>query len=442
MRPSIRLLVVSTLVAGGLVSGNGPAHAVKVPKTLAHSVLVGERPVRPGFSIDFVGVQWKGGHGSGSIRFLRHGRWEPWHPLVEDGVHVPGRYASALMPGGDADAFQVRAPSGVRAPQAVALNTTDGPEKAVASLPAGAAQAAVSYVTRAQWGADESLRFDSTGNEKWPPTYWPAQKLVVHHTATQNNDPDPAATVRAIYRYHAIDRGFGDIGYQYLVGENGLIYEGRWSGTDGDPGHDTAGNGVTGAHVGGYNSGTLGIALLGTLIDQGPTASAQTALEDLLADLASRHGLDPRAGGTYTNPVSGATKNLANISGHRDWAATECPGGALYARLPEIRSNVAGRMGSSPDTQPPVITNVRAGEITRRSAAITWTTDEPADSQVEYWRPGSSTESTTALDANLVTSHRVGLTGLVRGTTYNYRVRSADAAGNVSYSVANLFKTK
>jgi hypothetical protein len=263
---------------------------------------------------------------------------------------VEGRYASALIAAGDADAYQVRVPPDRARPRAVAINTTDGPRRRSGPRPA-AAGAATPVVSRAQWGADESLRFDASGNETFPPTYHPAQKLTVHHTDTANGDPDPAATVRAIYRYHAVDRGFGDIGYHFLVAEDGRVFEGRWSGTDGDPAHDAAGDVVTAAHVGGWNSGNVGVALLGTLTSQPPTTSARSSLESLLADLAGRHRIDPQGDGTYTNPVNGATWTGPNIPGHRDFAATECPGGALYAQLPSIRSAVAARLaGTSPSS--------------------------------------------------------------------------------------------
>jgi N-acetylmuramoyl-L-alanine amidase len=52
------------------------------------------------------------------------------------------------------------------------------------------------------------------------------QKLIVHHTATQNNDPDPPATIRSIYYYHAVTQGWGDIGYNFLIDEAGNLYEG------------------------------------------------------------------------------------------------------------------------------------------------------------------------------------------------------------------------
>jgi hypothetical protein len=94
----------------------------------------------------------------------------------------------------------------------------------------------------------------------------------VHHTDTQNGDPDPAATIRAIYYCHAITQGWGDIGYNILIDESGRVYKGRNSDTttgsiadDTITGEDLAGGGVTGAHAAGFNSGTVGIALLGTL---------------------------------------------------------------------------------------------------------------------------------------------------------------------------------
>src|SRR5437879_4018889 len=87
----------------------------------------------------------------------------------------------------------------------------------------------------------------------WPPEFYPIQKLICHHTATQNRDPDPAATIRSIYYYHAVTQTWGDIGYNFLVDESGRIYEGRYSRpypTGAYPtGEDATGKGVTGAHA-------------------------------------------------------------------------------------------------------------------------------------------------------------------------------------------------
>ncbi|CAD7780195.1 MAG: Right handed beta helix region [Candidatus Methanoperedenaceae archaeon GB50] len=87
----------------------------------------------------------------------------------------------------------------------------------------------------------------------------------------------------------------------------------------------------------------------------------------------------------------------------------------------------------------PVISEVDSQPSTN-SAVITWTTDEPATSQVEY---GLNTDygSLTNLDSNLVTSHSVTITGLVPETLYHYRVRSQDANGNEAISIDHTFTT-
>jgi hypothetical protein len=354
-----------------LAGAEHPAQARRVPRTLAHQAEVGAQPVDPGFPIDFVGVQWDGEPGPAAVRFQHDGRWGAWTPLIEDGAEVDGQFASGLVAGDDADAYQVRVPPGTSRPRAVAINTTDGPRVPVEHRPASSAEAAAPLLTRSDWGADERLRFDVNNKEIWPPTYHRAQKMTVHHTATRNADPDPAATMRAIYRYHAVDRGWGDIGYQYLIDEAGRVYEGRWSGADGDPGHDAGGGVVTAAHVGGYNSGNLGISLLGTLTSQGPTGAARTTLEDVLAQLAARHVIDPEGTGRYVNPVNGATWDGPHVSGHRDWEATECPGGALYALLPSIRANAAAlNSGTTTTTTPTTVAPAT-------TAAPTTTTTKP-----------------------------------------------------------------
>lgn len=132
-----------------------------------------------------------------TVRFSVDGAWTAWRELENDGVLARGRSFAELVNAAGADAYQVAGPAAdVRA---VAINTTDGP------------------------------RFKD-GKEVWAPTFHPTQKLVVHHTATRNDDPDPAATVRAIYRYHPIDKGWGDIGCNFLVDAQGRVYKGRWSG--------------------------------------------------------------------------------------------------------------------------------------------------------------------------------------------------------------------
>jgi hypothetical protein len=205
-------------------------------------------------------------------------------------------------------------------------------------------------ISRSQWGADESIRFDPAGDEFWPREFFPLQKLVVHHTAGRNDDPDPAATVRAIYYYHAVTRRWFDIGYNYLIDEAGRIYEGRyardfWNG-EVPSSDDPNGLTVAGGHAKYHNSGTMGIALLGDFSSRPPTAAARASLVRLLAWAAAKYHIDPHGASLYVNPLTGITRTTNNIAGHRDYQATACPGAVLNGLLPAIRNEVAAQMNT------------------------------------------------------------------------------------------------
>jgi hypothetical protein len=102
--------------------------------------------------------------------------------------------------------------------------------------------------------------------------------------------------------------------------------------------------------------------------------------------------------------------------------------GVEYAIFPGQSGSYRVNYGS--DTTPPVIAGA-AASVSGSSATISWTTNEASDSLVVYGTgPASLTQIASA--APLVTSHGVGLTGLASGTTYHYRVSSADANNNVA----------
>lgn len=199
------------------------------------------------------------------------------------------------------------------------------------------------YFSRADWDADESLRFAPDGTELFPTAFFPVQTLTVHHTVTANDDPDPIGTVASIYEFHAVNpaAAFGDIGYHFLIDELGRVYEGRFSGTDDIPAHDEQHRMVNAAHVGGFNAGNIGVALLGDLTLRQPTPAARRSLTRLLAALASAHRLDALGTTAYVNPISGAQKLIRTISGHRDWLATDCPGEVFAPTLEQLRHEVA-----------------------------------------------------------------------------------------------------
>ena len=194
-------------------------------------------------------------------------------------------------------------------------------------------------VTRAEWGADEAIRTVSRD-------FAPLSKGVVHHTVTQNRDPDPRARVRGIYEFHVRGNGWSDIGYNFVVDEAGVVYEGRWARdyAPGEPhsGENAAGLGVIGAHAASHNTGSFGIALLGTF-----TSDIVTATEAALASVvriaawkfASRT-IDP-FGSTPFRRADGVVETFPNLCGHRDIVSTGCPGSGLYKRLPEVRTRVS-----------------------------------------------------------------------------------------------------
>jgi hypothetical protein len=196
-------------------------------------------------------------------------------------------------------------------------------------------------VSRAQWGADETL-----GDRQR--SFATIRKLQVHHTVTDQSS-NGAATCRSILQFHTQSNGWSDIGYNFLIDAAGTVYEGRWARTyatgELHAGEDAAGRGVVGAHTAGYNTGGCGIALLGTYTDVAPTDAAITALVHVLAWKAGPRGIDPTASDTFTPFGATDVEVFPNITGHRDLGNTACPGNRTYALLGEVRSKVQARIG-------------------------------------------------------------------------------------------------
>lgn len=342
-------------------------------RTLNDTRSFGSAPVSVGHAIDYfglvadldsptTGLEDRGPTPFGEVRFLADGHWTPWQRLDQDGAQHEGQFTGSLIPVPHATAYQVRQlPNGAHNWRAAAINTTDGPVEVVSGRGPGEAVAAPNCRSRADWGADESLTKWSQGTDVQ--SFFPAQVLTVHHTAGSNSSTqDYSATMRAIYSYHIESNGWSDIAYHYLIDGKGVLYEGRSAGhtsrsclTGGGDGSDFAHQPLTdhvvsGGHVYAQHGGNLGIALMGCYEDgacSGDTAVPSPSLGMLtttLAMLARRHALDPLGRVHYVNPVSGATRDLATIPGHRDWVSTACPGGKLYAQLPAVRIEVARRL--------------------------------------------------------------------------------------------------
>ncbi len=148
---------------------------------------------------------------------------------------------------------------------------------------------------------------------------------IVHHTAGSNTDTEYMQVVRGIYIYHTEIREWSDIGYNYLIAQDGTIFKGR------DPGNFEQDN-VRGAHFCGYNTGTMGISILGDYTSVQPTEESIESLVEILTWKLGKDSLNPL--GTYPHPLN---ENLGIIAGHRDGCATECPGTLVYALLNTIR---------------------------------------------------------------------------------------------------------
>ena len=191
-------------------------------------------------------------------------------------------------------------------------------------------------VSRVEWGAPSG-----EASPGWKPKYKRPTHIIVHHTATTNSDTDHAARVRAIWYYHSKTRGWGDVGYNFMVDPNGVIYEGRAGGDD-----------VEGGHTYPFNVGTTGIGVLGNYHRVSPSAASQSALIDLISWKVSQRGIDPLGVEPvtgYTNCGGTVTYVRSTIAGHRDFYGaacgrvfnkTTCPGDRLYDMLPQIRSAI------------------------------------------------------------------------------------------------------
>ncbi|HUC20065.1 MAG TPA: Ig-like domain-containing protein, partial [Candidatus Polarisedimenticolaceae bacterium] len=92
------------------------------------------------------------------------------------------------------------------------------------------------------------------------------------------------------------------------------------------------------------------------------------------------------------------------------------------------------------DSVAPVISAISTSNININGATINWTTNEPSTSQIEYGLT-TSYGSATSTNTSLSTSHTQVVAGLLNATTYHYRVKSADAAGNQAVSADNTFVT-
>ncbi len=177
-----------------------------------------------------------------------------------------------------------------------------------------------------------------TRTENGHPLAWPIQKvkqvsrIIIHHTAeNMDSSKSDAEMIRGIYVYHTLSREWGDIGYNYIVGQRWKIYEWR-----------AGGDYVVASHAVYNNMGTVGISVLGDYNKNHLNRDQIAGIKQAISMMASKYGItlsDSKkwikkcdTAGCYPLQVV-TTKSLI---GHQDVGITDCPGSGIYEYIPSF----------------------------------------------------------------------------------------------------------
>lgn len=202
------------------------------------------------------------------------------------------------------------------------------------ATPAVGVMPGLTIYPRAAWGADLP--------PKGPIVRETPQFLLVHHTASSNNYTSARTVIRNTYAYHTSSaKGWSDVCYQFFVGRDGDVWEGRAGALSGPVVADATGGSQGFAQL---------VCLLGDFTSVAPTAAALDSTARVLAWLADVNQLDTSPGATTTFVSRGSDKLKAGtlvttpiIAGHRDMTYTGCPGDRFYPLLPDLRTRVIAR---------------------------------------------------------------------------------------------------
>jgi flagellar hook assembly protein FlgD len=355
------LVIAFTLAAPGVARAGDVALRVQEIPLQGRTLTAAEPPMH----FDMLAAHWLG-RGTVLFRTRRvHGGWTGWQAadadVAPDGGTGPWHDGNLVWTAAS-DAMQFRTQGHVTRLRAYELwsRVTSAPPRGLSS----ASRPAI--VARSQWDANEKI-------VRAKPLYAKSIKFaIVHHTAGTNNytPAQAAAIVRGIEVYHVKGNGWNDIGYNFLVDRYGTVYEGRGGGIA---------RNVIGAHAEGFNTGTVGVALIGNFSSEAPPQAQQDALVKLLAWRLDVAHVDPLSTVVYTSGGNlkyraGKLVTLRAISGHRDTGPSECPGNGAYALLNGIAKRVS-QMGL-PKIYGPTVAGSLGGPIrfqARLSTALAWT---------------------------------------------------------------------
>lgn len=357
-----------------LTDGSGKPSGVLSAKTAAQTEKVFSTGEITGKRFSSIGLSWTKESVvdkalTAETRIHRNGAWESWREIpleLDEGMAEEAKRAGApAFYTEDADGVEVRftSPTG-SLPQDLRLSFINPAQGPAVSSPARQPQSAQAgqpdVKLRKDWGADETL---ADPGYKTQPSI---KAALVHHTVTGNNSytqEQVPQIINGIYVHHIKNLGYGDFPYHFIVDRFGGIWEGRKGSIEMQPG--TAIPGILGGHAAGFNTNTFGVAMLGnfepnnseggepTGPDPKPSDAMAKSLADLLAWKVGHYKLDPEgatqlvsAGGGGTNPhPKDKVLDVPVISSHKDVNATACPGGKLYEMLPDLRKQVAERLG-------------------------------------------------------------------------------------------------
>lgn len=390
-----------------VVSGVDPGAAGvlrRAEPTALPQALTAEREVSP-FRV--IGLSWAGSAVvEAKVRIRTSGSWSEWITLPEsDGAPDPSapestrmRSSTAPFVVGSSDGVQVRIDR--RSPHSADLRLTlvdPGTSDAddlpidVGTLPsASAAGTAPAYYTRAQWGADESLR-------RADPYYGDVRAVVIHHTAGTNSyaAAEVPAIIRGIYAYHVKVQGWNDIGYNALVDRFGRLWEGRAGGLN---------KPVSAAHTYGFNGVTAGVSGIGDFSTVTPPQALLDGYTRYAAWKLSLHHLDPATSVSLTRSDGAVVTTVSRVPGHRDLYATSCPGDRDYAQLPSLRTRIKTAQGTEfydPAVTPKegVTGSFQATVSARLSTAASWrlTVTQSCLGQVRVLTGSAGTGAFTAM---------------------------------------------
>ena len=249
-------------------------------------------------------------------------------------------------------------------------------------------------------------------------------------TPTPTPPTNSPALIRGIYAYHVQGNGWCDIGYNFLVDRFGRIFEGRYGGID---------RPVIGAHAGGFNTDTFGVAAIGDFTSAPPCGSDADRISRCWAGSSGLHGRNPRFDHPHLGrrPVpayaSGTPVTFGMVSGHRDVDQTECPGDTLYpgrcrtATAAYVAANQAPtRRGRGP------LRRAAAGGLRGRSRS----TPSRLDLRLRRSRPDAATGLASGRPEALALRRRQQLAGS-RGPTSSRSHRRNTASGRTEVQVVS-----